>query len=100
MKIRPVGNRLLVSHVEEEKEEQIGGIFVPSGAVGDKGIVEAKVLFLGTGAIDSNGVRVPFDMKEGDEVMISKHSGAEVTLGGKKYKIINQSDILAIISED
>ena len=100
MNIRPVGNRILIEHDNEGKEEQVGGIFVPSGADISKGTVVATVLFLGTGGIDNNGNRIPFDIKEGDEIVVSKHSGAEVHMGGKKYKVINQTDILCVLSED
>jgi len=52
---------------------------------------------LGTGKTDDNGKKVPFEVKKGDRVLVSKYGGTEVKLNDKEYKIFNADDIIAII---
>jgi chaperonin GroES len=93
-KIQPLGDRVLVKTVEE-KEQIKGGIFIPDSA--KEKPQEAKVIALGTGKIDDDGKRVPFDVKVGDVVLTSKYGGTEVKIDDVEYKILSSSDILAII---
>ncbi len=93
-KIQPLGDRVLVKTVEE-KEQIKGGIFIPDSA--KEKPQEAKVIALGTGKIDDDGKRVPFDVKVGDVVLTSKYGGTEVKIDDVEYKILSSSDILAVI---
>jgi len=93
-KIQPLGDRVLVKTVEE-KEQIKGGIVIPDSA--KEKPQEAKVIALGTGKIDDDGKRVPFDVKVGDVVLTSKYGGTEVKIEDVEYKILSSSDILAII---
>ena len=52
---------------------------------------------LGTGKTDENGNKVPFEVKKGDRVLVSKYGGTEVKIDDKEYKILNSDDILAIV---
>ena len=52
---------------------------------------------LGTGKTDDSGKKVPFEVKKGDRVLVSKYGGTEIKLDGKEYKILNTDDILAVI---
>ena len=72
-----------------------GGIFIPDAA--KEKPMQAKVIALGTGKIDEKGNRVPFDVKVGDIVLTSKYGGSEVKYDEQEYKILNSSDILAVI---
>lgn len=92
--IKPLGDRVLVEQVEEAEQVK-GGILIPDSA--KEKPQEAKVIALGTGKIDDNGKKVPFDVKVGDLVLTSKYGGTDVKLDGKEYKILNSSDILAVI---
>ena len=58
---------------------------------------EATVVALGTGKIDDNGKKVPFDVKVGDIVLTSKYGGTDVKIDDKEYKILSSSDILAVV---
>ena len=51
-----------------------------------------------TGKIDDKGTRVPFDVKVGDIVLPSKYGGSEIKFEDQEYKILNSSDILAVIA--
>ena len=59
--------------------------------------MESVVVALGTGKTDDNGRKVPFEVKKGDRVLVSRYGGTEIKLDGKDYKILNGDDILAII---
>jgi len=52
---------------------------------------------LGTGKTDDNGKKLPFEVKKGDRVLVSKYGGTELKLNGKEYRIFSSDDILAII---
>ena len=95
LNIKPLGDRVLVEPVEE-KETKKGGIIIPDSAKEKptEGIVRA----LGTGKTDDDGKKVPFEVKVGDRVLISKYGGTEIKLDEKEYKLLNADDILAVIA--
>jgi chaperonin GroES len=92
--VKPLGDRVLVQPVED-KEVKKGGIIIPDTA--KEKPTEGVVVALGTGKTDDNGKKVPFEVKEGDRVLISKYGGTEIKLDGKEYKILNCDDILAVL---
>jgi chaperonin GroES len=92
--LKPLGDRVLVEPVEE-KEVKKGGIIIPDTA--KEKPTEGLVVALGTGKTDDNGKKVPFEVKKGDRVLISKYGGTEIKLDGKEYKILNSDDILAVV---
>jgi len=95
LNVKPLGDRVLVEPAEE-KEVKKGGIIIPDSAKEKptEGIVRA----LGTGKTDDNGKKVPFEVKVGDRVLISKYGGTEVKLGEVKYTLVREEDILGIIA--
>jgi len=92
--LKPLGDRVLVEPVEE-KETKKGGIIIPDTA--KEKPTEGLIIALGTGKTDDNGKKVPFEVKKGDRVLISKYGGTEIKLDGKEYKILNSDDILAMV---
>ncbi|MEI6056275.1 MAG: co-chaperone GroES [Lentisphaerota bacterium] len=94
MNIKPLGDRLLVEALED-KEQVKGGIFIPDSA--KEKPQEAKVVAIGTGKLDDKGVRIPFEVKVGDIVIVSKYGGTEIKVDDKEYKIMNSDDIQAIV---
>src|SRR6187549_3369191 len=92
--VRPLGDRVLVQPIEETEVKK-GGIIIPDTA--KEKPMEGMVVALGTGKTDDNGKKVPFDVKKGDRVLVSKYGGTEIKLDGKEYKILNSDDILAVI---
>ena len=69
VKIKPIGDRVLVKHLEE-KEQVRGGIIIPDAA--KEKPQEAEVIALGTGKKDENGKAVAFEVKVGDKVLKGK----------------------------
>ena len=94
MKIRPLGDRILVKRVKEEEQTK-GGIIIPDTA--KEKPQEGNVVALGTGKIDDNGKKVEFTVKKGDKVLISKYGGTEIKVDGESYLIMREDDILGII---
>ncbi|MEJ5237032.1 MAG: co-chaperone GroES [Limisphaera sp.] len=94
MNIKPLGDRVLIEPVEE-KEVKKGGIIIPDTAKEkpQEGIVRA----LGTGKLDENGKRIPFEVKVGDRVLVSKYGGTEIKVDDKEYKLMSSDDLLAIL---
>jgi chaperonin GroES len=92
--VKPLGDRILVEPAEE-KEVKKGGIIIPDSA--KEKPTESIVVALGTGKTDDNGKKLPFEVKKGDRVLVSKYGGTEIKLDNKDYKILSSDDILAII---
>jgi chaperonin GroES len=95
LKIKPLGDRILVEAVEE-KEVKKGGIIIPDTA--KEKPQEGIVRVLGTGKLDDDGKRIPFEVKVGDRVLVSKYGGTEIKIDGKEYKIFSGDDLVAILS--
>jgi len=95
-KVRPLGDRILVEPVEEiEAKGKKGRIIIPDTA--KEKPMESRVVALGTGKTGDDGKKVPFEVRKGDRVLVSKYGGTEIKLDGKEYKILNSDDILAVI---
>ncbi len=94
MNIKPLGDRVLVEPLKEG-EVLKGGIIIPDSA--KEKPQEGTVIALGTGKIDDDGKVVPFNVKEGDVVLMPKYGGTEVKMNGKEYQIMREEDILAVI---
>jgi len=92
--LKPLGDRVLVEPVEEKEVKKVG-IIIPDTA--KEKPTEGLVVALGTGKTDDNGKKVPFEVKKGDRVLISKYGGTEIKLDGKEFKILNSDDILAVV---
>ena len=92
--VKPLGDRVLVEPAEE-KEIKKGGIIIPDSA--KEKPTESVVIALGTGKLDEKGNKVPFEVKKGDRVLVSKYGCTEIKIDGKEYKILNAEDILAVI---
>ncbi len=96
MKLRPLGDRLIVKAVEEE-ETTASGIVLPDTA--KEKPQRGKVLAAGEGKWDEDGEkRIPLDVSEGDEVLYSKYGGTEITVEGDDLLVLRESDVLAKVS--
>ncbi|MDD5645487.1 MAG: co-chaperone GroES [bacterium] len=96
MKIKPLEDRVLVQRIEE-KEVKKGGIIIPDTA--KEKPQQAKVIELGTGRIDKDGKKIPFNVKKNDIVLIEKYGGNEIKIDGEEYIITKEEDILAVLEK-
>jgi chaperonin GroES len=96
IKLKPLGNRVVVEPVEQE-EVTAGGIVLPETA--KEKPQKGMVLSVGPGERDDDGDFIPMEVKEGDTVLFAKYSGTEIKVEGKKLLILRESDLLAIVEE-
>ena len=93
MKLKPLGDRVVVQPVEEE-ETTASGIVLPDTA--KEKPQKGKVLAVGDGRWDEEGEkRIPLDVAEGEEVLYSKYGGTEITVDGEDLLVLRESDVLA-----
>ena len=93
MKLKPLGDRLIVRAIEEE-ETTASGIVLPDTA--KEKPQKGKVIAAGDGRINEDtGKRTPLDVKEGDEVLYSKYGGTEIKIDGEELLVLRESDVLA-----
>ena len=95
MKLRPLGDRVLVLRIEGE-EKTAGGLIIPDTA--KEKPQEGKVIAVGPGKLDENGKRLPMTVKKGDRILFSKYGGNEITVDGVEHLIMQEDDILAIFN--
>ncbi|MDD6228983.1 MAG: co-chaperone GroES [Bacteroidales bacterium] len=89
MNIKPLADRVLIEPTAAE-ETTLGGIIIPDSA--KEKPLKGTVLAVGNGTKDEEMV-----LKEGDVVLFGKYAGTEIELDGKKYMIMRQSDVLAVV---
>jgi len=94
MKIKPLGDRVLVEP-KKEKEVTKGGIIIPDTA--KEKPTEGTVVAVGTGKRDEDGKLIAFVVKVGDTVLMPKYGGTEVKINDKEYQIMREEDILGIV---
>lgn len=94
MKVRPLGDKILVQRLEAE-EKTASGIYLPESA--KEKPQQAKVIRVGDGKVLDNGERAPFDVKEGDTIIIGKWGGTEIKLEGEEYMVMSEDEVLAIV---
>ena len=95
MKIRPLGDRVLVEPIEE-KEQTVGGIIIPDAA--KEKPMQGKVIAVGK-KTDKDGKEVKFDVKAGDTVLLPKYGGTEVKIDDKKLQLVREEDLLGVIEK-
>ncbi|MDP4144565.1 MAG: co-chaperone GroES [Bacillota bacterium] len=95
MKIRPLGDRVVIKRVEAEETTKSG--IVLAGAAKEKPQM-AEVVAVGPGGI-VEGKEVKMEVKAGDKVFFSKYAGNEVKVDGVEYIILKQDDILGVVEE-
>lgn len=93
--IKPLGDRVLVQAIEEAEQTK-GGIIIPDSA--KEKPQQAKVIAIGTGKRDDKGQILPFEVKVGDVVFVSKYGGTEIKMNDQKYTLLREDDILGILA--
>jgi chaperonin GroES len=94
MKLRPLGDRVLVK-AAEEKEMKVGSIIIPDTA--KEKPMEGVVVSAGPGKKDDKGQLIPMNVKAGDRVLYGKYSGNEVKIGDQELMIMHEEDIYGVL---
>jgi chaperonin GroES len=93
MRLKPLGDRILVKRIEEE-ELRKGGIIIPDTA--KEKPIEGEVIAAGPGRMLDNGQRQPMEVKTGNKILFGKYSGTEIKIDGEEYLIMREDDVLGI----
>lgn len=94
VKIRPLGDRVLVKPLDKEKQER-GGLIIPDTA--KEKPQEGEIVAAGKGKTTDEGKLIPIEVKVGDKILYGKYSGTEIKIDGDDYLIMHQEDILGIL---
>jgi chaperonin GroES len=94
MKVRPLRDRIIVKRLEEEEKTK-GGIIIPDTA--KEKPVEGKVIAVGDGRINEDGVKIPIEVKKGDRILFAKYAGTEIKIDGEEHLMMKEDDVLAVI---
>jgi chaperonin GroES len=94
VKIRPLGDRVLVKALEKDKQER-GGLIIPDTA--KEKPQEGEIIAAGKGKTTDDGKLIPIEVKVGDKILYGKYSGTEIKIDGDEYLIMHQEDILGIL---
>ncbi len=93
MKVKPLGDRVVIKNVETEETTKSGIIL--TGTAKEKPQM-AEVLAVGPGG-NVDGKEITMHVKAGEKVIYSKYAGTEVKIDGQELIIVRQSDILAVV---
>ena len=90
MSIKPLAARVLIEPAPAETKT-VGGIIIPDTA--KEKPLQGTIVAVGKGTKDEEMV-----LKEGDTVLYGKYAGTELEFEGKKYLIMRQSDVVAVLA--
>lgn len=94
MKVRPLGDRILIRRNEED-EQVSGGIIIPDTA--KEKPQQADVVAVGPGRKTDDGEVIKPELKPGLRILIGKYAGNEIDIDGEELVIVNESDVLGIV---
>ena len=98
MKIKPLGDRVLIEPISSEEVKKFGRVSIVMPQTADKERPEqGKVVAVGQGRVDEYGKRIPMSVKKGDKILFTKYGPNEIKIDGKEYLIAEEKDILAIL---
>lgn len=96
MKIKPLGDRLVVERLEAE-DVTAGGIVLPDTA--KEKPKEGRVIAVGSGKVLDSGERSKLQLKKGDRILFTSFAGTEVDVGGTEYLVMREEDVLAVVRD-
>ena len=94
-KIRPLGEKVLIKRLEAETKTK-GGIVLPDNA--KEKPQRGTVLAVGDGKLLKDGKRAAFQVAKGDKVLFASYAGTEIKVDGEEYMLMDEADVLAILS--
>jgi chaperonin GroES len=94
--IKPLGGNVLIKTLQDDKKTA-SGIVLPDTAEKERK-QKGSVVALGTGKLDKDGKKIPFNVSVGDVVVFKKYSPEEIEVDGEEYLIMDEGDLLAVVS--
>ncbi len=95
MQVKPLADRVIVKAIEEQEIKK-GGIIIPDTA--KEKPMEGEIIEVGPGRTTEDGKKITMEVKKGDRVLYGKYSGTEVSIDGKEFLIMRESDIFAVVN--
>ena len=97
MKLRPLGDRVIVRRNDEEENTE-GGIVIPGSAAEKPS--QGEVLAVGPGrTLDNGEVQAP-SVKKGDVVVFGQYAGSNtVKVDGDELVVLNENEILGVLEK-
>lgn len=95
MKVKPLGDRLLVKRADPTQKTK-GGIVLPDSA--KEKPKEGSVISVGDGKLLESGERGKLSVKKGDRILFTSYAGTEVQIDGSDYLIMSETDVLAVLN--
>ena len=96
MKLKPLGDRVLVKRLEQEEVTK-GGIIIPDSA--KEKPMKGEIVAVGDGKLGEDGKRIKPNVKAGEFVLFNKYAGTEIKVDKQEYIIVRQNDILAVVED-
>lgn len=96
MKVRPLGDKVLIKRTDSQEKTE-GGIIIPDTA--SEKPQEGKVVAVGPGKTSESGKSIKLDVKKGEKVLFGKFAGTEIKLDGEDYIIVEENEIVAVIEK-
>ncbi|MBM31332.1 MAG: co-chaperone GroES [Chloroflexi bacterium] len=96
LKLKPLGDRVIIQPSDDDVEKSPGGIYIPDTA--KEKPQKGKVVAVGSGRTTDEGNTIKMSVKVNDIVIYSKYSGTEYSENSTDFLIVKESDILAIVS--
>lgn len=94
MNVKPLADRVIVEPLEAA-EKTAGGLYIPDNA--KEKPQKGRIVAAGPGKLSDAGALMKMEVKAGDTILYGKYSGTEVSIEGKEYLIMRESDVLAVI---
>lgn len=98
LSLKPIADRVIIEPVDDGNNTFAGGALVLPETAKEKP-QQGIILSVGSGKKDDDGNRIPMDVEQGQRVLYAKYAGTEVKVDGKKFLILRESDVLAIIRQ-
>src|SRR5690606_9492331 len=95
LKLKPLGDRVVIMVDESDTEQTAGGIYIPETA--REKPQRGTVVAVGPGKMLESGKREDMSVKAGDRVLFGKYGGTDIKHEDKEYKILSERDILGIL---
>ncbi|MDQ7830196.1 MAG: co-chaperone GroES [Desulfovibrionaceae bacterium] len=96
MKLKPLGDRVLVKRLEEETMTK-GGLYIPDSA--KEKPMKGEIKAVGDGKLGEDGKRIKPNVKAGEFVLFNKYAGTEIKVEDEEFLIMREDDILCIIEK-
>lgn len=95
--VTPLDDRLFVE-LKHAERKTAGGLYIPDTVADVSGNLQGFVVCIGRGHMSKKGHLRPMDLRIGDQVVFSEHSGQKIEISNQEYIILREADVLGVIT--